>query len=79
MDPVVGIDVAKRTLDAHSLPSNQRRQVANAPDGWAELAQWLTSLQPKRVVLEATGGYEAALAAELHAAGLPVVVLTIAH
>lgn len=35
----------------------------------------LSKAKPKLVVLEATGGYEAMLAAELHLAGLPVAVV----
>ncbi len=75
MEQFIGIDVAKRTLDAHCLPDNQCLQVANNPEGWAELTSWVKELQPVRIVLEATGGYETAVTVELHVAGLPVVVI----
>ena len=54
---------------ARSSPS------ANTPEGHAELAARLAPLRPRRVVLEATGGLEAAVAAALAAAGLPVLVV----
>lgn len=51
----VGIDVAKATLDAATLPDELRRRVPNTVDGRAELVAWVTELQPTLVVLEATG------------------------
>ena len=71
----VGIDVAKNHLDVHVLPSNESFRLANSADGWAELIQRLAPRSITLIVLEATGGYEAALVAELHAAGLPVAVV----
>ena len=68
----VGIDVSKDGLDAHLLPDGTARRFDNTPDGVAALVAWAAPLAPVRVVLEATGGYEAAAVAALAVGGLPV-------
>ena len=50
-------------------------QVGNDAAGIGALRERLVAVRPERVVLEATGGLERAVAAELGAAGLPVVVV----
>lgn len=73
---VVGIDVAKANVDvAVEGVAFDARQFVNDADGHSELASVLTPLQPALVVMEATGGYESALACALQAAGLPVAVV----
>jgi transposase len=74
-DVFVGIDVAKDALDVAVRPSGEAWRVAADEAGLAELAGRLAALGPALVVLEATGGYERAPAAELAAAGLPVQVV----
>jgi len=74
-DVVVGIDVAKAALDAAVRPSGEERHLANDAAGIAELVAWLLLVGPQVIVVEATGGYEAALVAELAIAGLPVAVV----
>jgi transposase len=71
----VGIDVARDWLDVHVLPDGLAWRAANDPAGQAGLRQRLAELGPSLVVLEASGGYEAAAAAELRAAGLAVAVV----
>jgi transposase len=70
----VGIDVSKATLDVHVRPSEAHWQVANRQAAWDALAEQLSALAPERIVLEASGGYEAALVAVLVERELPVVV-----
>lgn len=72
---VVGIDVSKAQLDIVSRPSGERWQVRNDPAGCSGLVDRLLGLKPSLIVLEATGGFEAAAVAALAAAGLPVVVV----
>jgi transposase len=74
-DVVVGIDVAKAVLDVAVRPQGAGRQLANEASGIAEVVGWLRALQPQLIVVEATGGYEAPLVAELGIAGLPVAVV----
>lgn len=71
----VGIDVSKHHLDVCLRPSGELFELSNDEAGWAQLLERLQPLEVDRIVLEATGGYEAALAAQLHGAGLPVVVI----
>ena len=70
----VGIDVSGAHLDVASRPTGDVWQVANDADGISALTQQLTGMSPSLVVLEATGGLEWALTAELAAAGLPAAV-----
>jgi len=72
----VGIDVAKAHVDVCVLDSNGAVQrFANDADGHSALAAALQPLGVGLVAMEATGGYEAALACALQASGLPVAVL----
>ena len=73
--PFVGIDVAKAHLDIASPQTDQIWQVPNTADGHQALRETLTELAPALVVLEASGGYEAAVACLLYEASLPVVVV----
>lgn len=71
----VGIDVAEAILEIACRPSAEGWQATNDPEGLSVLAERLQSLEPTLVVLEATGGVELALVAQLGAVGLPVVVI----
>jgi transposase len=70
--PVVGIDVGKDTLVLAWSGSRTRETVANDPPGRRRLLGQLPHLQPRLLVLEASGGYEQPLLSELWAAKLPV-------
>lgn len=72
---VLGIDVAKQTLDVCEWPADTGRTVNNTPDA---IRTWLTKCpEPKSclVVLEATGGYERLVVAELTEAGYAVALV----
>lgn len=71
----VGIDVAKHKLDVSLLPTHERFTLDYTDPALAGLAGRLLRLSPTLIVIEATGGYERRLAAELAAAGLPVAVV----
>ena len=71
----VGIDVAKKHLDVHRLPDGRVLHVDNDDQGIAQLKAELESPDLVRIVVESTGGYEVSLVTELHAAGMPVVVI----
>ncbi len=71
----VGIDVAKAHLDVAVHPMGEGWRVEHHPEGIARLAEHLAALAPTLVVLEATGGLELPLVAELLSAQLPVVVV----
>lgn len=67
----VGIDVAKKHLDVAVRPSGEVFQVANDATGLHHLAQRLHLLQPRLIVLEASGGYELMAVATLRREELP--------
>lgn len=71
----IGIDVAKASLDLHFLPSGQAHSLANNPSGFQQLPQLLPAPDACRIVLEATGGYERQLVADLLDAGFQVAVV----
>lgn len=70
-----GIDVSKDTLDVHVVPDGARFKVNRDPAGLAELAAKLKPLAPQTVAMEATGGFEAMVAASLAAQGFQVAVV----
>lgn len=73
---VVGIDVAKAHVDCAVLGAKfAARQFANDIDGHSALAAALQPLGVALVVMEATGGYESAVACALQAAGFAVAVV----
>lgn len=71
----VGIDVAKAHLDLALRPAAAPQRFPHDEAGLAALVQYLHPRQPTLVVLEATGGYEADVAAALAVAGFPVAVV----
>ena len=72
--PFVGIDVSSQRLDVDTVPVSQPFSEPNNEDGIASLMKRLKPLNPQIVLLEATGGYEIAVAYALYEAGLPVVI-----
>jgi len=76
MDSIyVGIDVSKDRLDVHVLPSGQAFAVARDGKGLNELIERLGSVQPQLIAVEATGGFEAIVAAAIAGAHLPLAVV----
>lgn len=71
----IGIDVARDSLEIAVRPSSERWSGSNEPAAIGELAARLRELDPKLIVLEATGGLELPLLAALGSAGLPVVAV----
>lgn len=74
-DVFVGIDVSKARLDVCRLADGELASYAYDAQGLASLKAWLAEQPPTLIVLEATGGLETIVTAELAAAGLPVAVV----
>ncbi len=74
MDTYVGVDVSKARLDV-AIHGGAAWGVSHDPRGIAALVTRLHTLAPALVVCEATGGWEGALVAALHAAAVPVAVV----
>jgi transposase len=71
----VGIDVSKDRLDVHVRPSGEAFAAARDGAGIEDVTARLRALAPALVVLEATGGFEAVVAAAVAGAGLPLAVV----
>jgi len=71
----IGIDVSKDTLDVAVYGDKQHLSFANDETGITKAISKLRQLNPELVVLEATGGFEVALAAELGVAEIPTAVV----
>jgi transposase len=72
---LAGVDVSKATLDVALLPSGEVLQCSNDANGIEALGKKLQSAAVDLVVMEATGGYETAVATALVGSGLRVAVV----
>jgi len=75
MEIYVGIDVSKKSFDVHITGLKKDKSFDYTRAKVKECIKWLASLKPVLVLMEATGGYEQTLVAELFAASLPVKVM----
>ena len=74
---VVSVDVAKAHVDVSVLGASfEAQRFNNEAEAHSALAAALKPLGVAQVVMQATGGYEAALACALQAAGFPLAVAT---
>jgi transposase len=71
----VGIDVSKKNLDVCLLPQKNAFSSSYEAESLADLVEKLRSVQPRLIVVEATGGFERPLVAALLEAGLPVALV----
>ena len=71
----VGIDAGKRKNDVHVHGLAEESQYHNDAEGIRDLVDNMLQLSPTLIVVEATGGYERLMVAELSAAGLPIAVV----
>ena len=78
-DIYIGIDVSKDHLDVCISTDATVSTVANDSEGIALLAERFVQIDPTLVVMEATGGYESALAAQLALHNLQVAVVNPKH
>jgi transposase len=74
-EQVIGIDVGKAKLDVGLTTEKKVRDWANDEAGRAELSDWVVGQGASLVVVEASGGYEAALVSELVARGQEVALV----
>jgi transposase len=69
-----GIDTGKRKLDVAIDGSSEQLQIDNTPEGYKVLLDWLRRHRVKPIGIEASGGYEQAVVAELRRKRFVVVV-----
>jgi transposase len=71
----VGIDVAKDSVELHVRPTGETFRHATDAAGLRELVRRVKPLSPRIIVMEATGGLEAIVAAALDQASLPLAIV----
>jgi len=71
----IGIDVAKKSFDLHALKDKRDMKLTNDQQGIEVCIEVAEEVRPELIVMEATGGYEALLAASLQARGFAVAVV----
>jgi transposase len=71
----VGIDVAKDSMEVTVHEGKEGWNFTNDEPGLSKLVTKMKRLSPYLIVLEATGGYENTVAAELQSKGFPVAVV----
>ncbi len=71
----VGIDVSKETLDLAVRPTGEEKTFKHTEKGLSDMADWVQSLDPQLVVLEATGGLEKGLVCALVSRGISPVIM----
>jgi transposase len=72
---VAGIDVGKEKLDVGLADDKRVWEWANDEGGRATIADWVVEQKVTLVVVEASGGYEAAIVSELVGRGIAVAVV----
>jgi transposase len=76
LEVYVGIDISKDSLEVAMWGENHGAEVANNKKGIAKLVKQMLGLEPKLIVVEATGGYEEAVVKAMFEAGLPVALVS---
>jgi transposase len=71
----VGVDVSKAQLDVAVIPTGKSVSFSNNEDGIALLIDFIKSVSPTLIVVEATGGLEVPMVGALAANGFSVAVI----
>ena len=71
----VGIDVSKHSLEWSAGSEGTIQHARNELRPIAQLIRRLVEIDPERIVVESTGGYERAVVEKLAEVGLPVIVV----
>lgn len=73
--PYIGIDVSKHELMVFVDSSGERSSCPNSPGDLRKLSRQFKRLEPRLIVLEASGGYETPAATAFAEAGLPFAII----
>lgn len=71
----VGIDISKKHLDVGVHGQEEIRRFAFTEEGLAALVEWVASLNPQCITMEATGALELPVASALAVRKLPVAIV----
>ena len=75
MELNIGIDISKSHLDVGNNQDRQHQRFDYDDKSIRQLCKMLRSAQPKRIIIEATGGLERPLLHALADANLPVILI----
>jgi hypothetical protein len=75
MEHFIGIDIAKAEFEIKESASPGTYSERHNHTGIRKIVRRMVAIQPKLVVMEATGGLEKALARALDDAGIPVAII----
>jgi len=75
MENYIGIDISKNSFDVYVTSTGESRRFDYTEKQVKVFIYWVSSLKPTLILLEATGGYEQRLVAEILARGLPAKVM----
>ena len=75
----VGFDISKAWVDAHRLPDGEIKRFDNSEQGLEQCLAWVQTKPACLCVVEATGGFETALASRLASAAAPIAVVNAKH
>lgn len=71
----IGIDISKHFCDLAVIPDGTKRRFSNDEEGHNAILSFVASLNPARIVLEASGGYEMGVMRTLAEGKLPIVAV----
>lgn len=71
----IGIDISKDKLDVAIWGLEETWSFHNEAEGWQELIEQVKVIHPSLIVVEASGGIEQPLVAELYLAELPIAIV----
>jgi transposase len=74
MADCIGTDVSKHALEWCVGSEGRIQHTRNEPRPIAQTVRRIAALDPERIIVESTGGYERKLVRKLAEAGLPVAV-----
>ena len=76
MDEVfIGIDISKKYCDLAVIPDGTQARFNNDEEGQEAILSFIIPLNPARIIIEATGGYEMGIMRTLAEGNLPVVAV----
>lgn len=71
----IGIDISKSQMDVAIWGSEETWEIQNNTKGWQELVEKIKDLNPSLIVVEASGGIEQPIVAELYLEKLPIAIV----
>jgi transposase len=71
----IGIDISKTQMDVAIWDCEETWEIQNDAEGWQELVEKAKELNPSLIVVEASGGIEQPIVAELYLEKLPIAIV----